>query len=149
MANAWMHTGDEKYRQWVVDYVRAWLDRVHENNGILPDNSVRYFDPVAERPGVPPDVAVLVERLLPEGIRLQLVNLHPTEKRRVILQAGMFGEHEFTRVRQVVHYPHQFDEIHDRRFEVELVPGAVGRLEIDLRRYVNAPTCAFPWQTAP
>ena len=121
----------------------------HIYHGGLLHASVRYFDPERERPGLPPDVAALVERLTPNGFRLQLVNLNPSQPRRVVLQAGMFAEHEFTQVRQVVHYPHQFDTINARRFEVVLVPGAVGRLEIDLRRYKHRPTYAFPWHDDP
>lgn len=119
----------------------------HIYHGGLLHTSVRYFDPQKKRPGLPRDVATLVERLTPNGFRLQLVNLSPTESRSVILQAGMFAEHEFTRVRQVVHYPHQFDEIYARQFMVELAPGAVGRLEIDLNRFSHAPTYAYPWDT--
>ena len=117
----------------------------HIYHGGLLHTSVRYFDPDRQRPGLPPDVAALVERLTPNGIRLQLVNLNPSRTRRVIIQGGMFAEHAFTRVRQVVHYPYQFDEIDARRFEVELVPGAVGRLEIDMKRFAHSPTYAFPW----
>ena len=117
----------------------------HIYHGGLLHSSLRYFDPEAQRPGVPPDVAVLVERLTANGVRLQLVNLNPAEPRRVVLQAGTFGEHRFTRVRQVVHYPYQFDTIDAPTFEVTLVPGAVGRLEIDMQRYVNPPTYRLPW----
>ena len=117
----------------------------HIYHGGLLHTSVRYFDPERERPGLPPDVAALVERLTPRGIRLHLVNLNPTRTRRVIVQGGMFAEHQILRVRQVVHYPYQFDNINDRRFEVELVPGAVGRLEIDMKRFAHPPTYAFPW----
>ncbi len=121
----------------------------HIYHGGLLQTSVRYFDPQRKRPGLPADVAALVERLTPDGIRLQLVNLNPASSRRVIVQAGMFAEHEFTQVRQVVHYPFQFDQINDRRFEVELAPGAVGRLEIDMRRFAHPPTYAFPWHDDP
>ena len=38
MANAWMYTGEKKYRDWIIDYVNAWRQRVQSNNGILPDN---------------------------------------------------------------------------------------------------------------
>ncbi len=117
----------------------------HIYHGGLLHTSVRYFDQEKRRPGLPPDVAALVERLTPGGIRLSLANLHSSEKRRVILQAGMFGEHEFTRVRQVVHYPYQFDQIDARRFVVELPPNAVGRLEIGIKRFAHPPTYAFPW----
>ncbi len=37
-ANAYMLTGDEKYKAWVKEYVDAWIDRTEENDGIVPDN---------------------------------------------------------------------------------------------------------------
>ena len=117
----------------------------HIYHGGLLHTSLRYFDPKKKRPGLPQDVAALVERLTTNGVRLQLVNLNPAESRRVILQAGMFAEHEFTQTRQVVHYPYQFDRIDARHFEVELAPGAVGRLEIDMKRFSHPPTYAYPW----
>ena len=38
IANAFLLTGSERYREWVSDYVGAWLERVEENDGLLPDN---------------------------------------------------------------------------------------------------------------
>jgi hypothetical protein len=35
-ANAYMVTGDAKYRQWIVGYMDAWLDRTKKNSGIIP-----------------------------------------------------------------------------------------------------------------
>ena len=43
-------------------------------------------------------MAALVDRITPDRVSLQLVNLNPTEPRDVILQAGAFGEHQFTTV---------------------------------------------------
>ena len=67
-------------------------------NGGLLMARLRYFDPQRRRPGLPLDVAALVESLADEQAVLHLVNLHPTEEREVLLQAGAFGEHSFTRV---------------------------------------------------
>ena len=36
--NAYMFTGEEKYKAWVQEYVDAWIDRTEENDGIVPDN---------------------------------------------------------------------------------------------------------------
>lgn len=36
--NAYLHTGDEKYKQWILDYTNAWRQRTAENGGIVPDN---------------------------------------------------------------------------------------------------------------
>ena len=38
VTNAYLYTGEEKYRQWVLDYVEAWMERVRKNGGIMPDN---------------------------------------------------------------------------------------------------------------
>ena len=37
-ANAYMLTGDDKYKVWVQEYVDAWIDRTEQNGGIVPDN---------------------------------------------------------------------------------------------------------------
>lgn len=37
-ATAFMYTGEERYRRWIVDYVGAWIERTRDNDGILPDN---------------------------------------------------------------------------------------------------------------
>lgn len=38
ITNAFLLTGDEKYRRWVVEYVDAWVERAACNGGLLPDN---------------------------------------------------------------------------------------------------------------
>ena len=37
-ANAYMLTGEPKYKKWLLEYVDAWLDRIHANDGIIPTN---------------------------------------------------------------------------------------------------------------
>jgi hypothetical protein len=34
--NAYLLTGDAKYRRWIVDYMDAWLERMKQNDGIIP-----------------------------------------------------------------------------------------------------------------
>ncbi|MCY4569349.1 MAG: hypothetical protein OXD49_13690 [Candidatus Poribacteria bacterium] len=36
--NAFLLTGDDKYKAWVREYVDAWIERTEENGGIIPDN---------------------------------------------------------------------------------------------------------------
>ena len=38
ITNAYLITGEEKYRRWVLDYVEGWRDRARQNGGLLPDN---------------------------------------------------------------------------------------------------------------
>ena len=35
---AYLITGEEAYRQWVIDYVDAWVQRTEDNGGIIPSN---------------------------------------------------------------------------------------------------------------
>jgi hypothetical protein len=37
MTNAFLLTGEEKYRQWVVEYTEGWMERAEAQNGLLPD----------------------------------------------------------------------------------------------------------------
>lgn len=111
--------------------------------------TVRYFDPDRARPGVPEDVAALVDKLGSDVVGIQLVNLSRTETRNVIVQAGAFGEHQFTTV--------QFQEtngesssertvpVDAKFFAVELPSSRTIRLEIGMRRFANSPSYAFPW----
>ncbi len=38
VTNAYVMTGDDKYRRWVIDYVEAWQRPRAANGGLLPDN---------------------------------------------------------------------------------------------------------------
>ena len=38
IAHAYMYTGEEKYRQFITDYLGAWEERTRRNGGIIPDN---------------------------------------------------------------------------------------------------------------
>lgn len=116
----------------------------HIYHGGLLHTRLRYFDPKARRPGVPPDVAALVDRIQPDSVSVQLVNLHPSEAREVILQAGMFGEHAFT----IAELEEGKSDVNARTLTVRLRPGAAARLTLTMRRWVNQPTYDFPWKTA-
>ena len=115
----------------------------HVYHGGLLHCRLFYFDPQRQRPGLPPDVAALVDTVAPNRVSVQLVNLHPTESRQVILQAGAFGEHRFTSVRQ----QQEATRVDGKILRVCLSPGASGRLEIGMDRYVQRPSYARPWHT--
>jgi len=36
--NAYLLTGDAKYKRWVVEYMDAWLERMRKNGGIIPSH---------------------------------------------------------------------------------------------------------------
>jgi hypothetical protein len=146
-------------------YIQHWIPR----NPVVPDGllqlttgapppiyhggllhcRVRYFDPQRGRPGLPDDVAALVEQVHPAGFRLRLVNLDPQAARTVIAQAGAFGEHEFAAVRVLegggAGEPRA---VASRWLQVVLHPGAGVTLDLTTRRYVHTPTYELPWGRA-
>jgi hypothetical protein len=38
ITNAFLYTGDDRYKIWVTNYLEAWADRIKANDGICPDN---------------------------------------------------------------------------------------------------------------
>jgi hypothetical protein len=97
---------------------------------------LRYFDPVRRRSGLPEDVAALVEKISGDSVSVSLVNVNQVEARDVIVQAGAYGEHQFTSPQDA------------RWITVRLEPGSGGRLVLGMRRYANQPTAGQPWEQA-
>ena len=103
---------------------------------------VRYYDADTKRPGLPPDVAALVTALDADSVSLQLCNGSPLHERRVIVQAGAFGEHQFS---SLVAGPDRLPEAIDgTHFEVLLPPGRSITITARMQRYVNKPSYARP-----
>lgn len=94
-----------------------------------------YYDPARKRAGLPEQVAVLVDAIEPSSVRVRLVNLDTIQERRVIVQAGAYGEHRFTDVRA----GDASLRVGGDRFEVLLEPGAGGILEIGMDLFANQP----------
>lgn len=103
-----------------------------------------YFDPERRRPGLPEDVAALIPSLSPEGFRLELINLAPESARRVIVQAGAFGEHRF--VSACAEGMDAPLPIGGKWLEVRLEPGAGITLDLTVERFTGTPCYAFPWE---
>ncbi len=103
--------------------------------------TVRYFDTDRVRPGLPLDVAALVDSLGAESAGVQLVNVSTSETRNLIVQAGAFAEHEFVSVT----HSDQSLPIDSKYFAVQLPPGTCIGLDLVIRRFAHQPTYAFPW----
>ncbi|MFH1007631.1 MAG: hypothetical protein V1800_09030 [Candidatus Latescibacterota bacterium] len=130
-------------------------------HGGLLHTRLRFFDPRKRRPGLPQDVGALVPRVDEGGVALELVNLSPKESREVTVQAGAFGEHEFTELRWCktsgcrgkVQNPECETEtgsdrvlqVHGKTFQIDLKPGSGIQLDVGMKRFVHRPGYAFPW----
>jgi cephalosporin-C deacetylase-like acetyl esterase len=107
--------------------------------------TVRYFDARNKRPGLPEDVAALVDGLEASHASIHLVNLNPVETRKLIVQAGAFGEHQFTEVAYVKDDAWTLVSVQGKYMEIILPPSTSIRLKVGMDRYVNVPSYAFPW----
>jgi hypothetical protein len=123
-------------------------------HGGLLHASVRYFDPVSRRSGLPEDVAACVETVKAKSVTLSLSNVSPLEDRRVLIQAGAFGEHGFTGATIENGFQNHQDALFGNRgvgkgryktVEIALEAGTTIRLRLNLQRYVNRPGYDFPW----
>jgi hypothetical protein len=102
---------------------------------------LRHFDPQRRRAGLPEDVAALISHLDDRKTVVTLVNLNPVSARSLTMQAGAYAEHRIDAVslsakRQLVNAP---------ALTLTLGAGCGAQLELEMSRYVNAPTLAFPW----
>ncbi len=118
-----------------------WGALVPNREGGLLNARLRYFDPDRRRAGVPDDVAALVSALGDTSTVVTLVNLSSAASRTVIVQAGGYAEHAF----DTVAWNGRTERLSARDVTVRLAPGAGATLTLTMRRYVNRPTVAFPW----
>ena len=102
---------------------------------------VRYFDPERRRPGLPEDVAALVETLSGGEATVSLVNLDQVRGHTVIVQGGAYGEHRVTGVT----VDGRTTPANRSSFSARLAPGCGAKLVVKADRYANQPTFAFPW----
>ena len=123
-------------------------------NGGLLRATVRYFDAGKHSPGLPEDIAALVEKLEKDRVVVHLVNLSLTDSHRVIIQAGAFGEHSFSNISYEAQKGNGENPIKELKdldinqscFIVDLPPGTSMLLNMGMQRFVNKPSYAFPWQ---
>lgn len=102
---------------------------------------LRWFDPVARRPGLPPDTACLVTGLTDETVSLTVVNTDPLHDRELVMQMGTYGEHE---CREIT-YGETRLPMSARMVTVRLKPGCGADLTIRQKRYCHQPVLRFPW----
>ena len=113
-------------------------------HGGLLHTRLRYFDAVERRPGLPADVGALVTGLDAESTTVELVNTNPSHGRRLLVQAGAFGEHDFTTVEEQSSEGSNQLSVKGQHVEVELPPARSLTLRLGMRRFVNTPSYAQP-----
>jgi hypothetical protein len=125
----------------VRSLIQLMLGGFHPGHkGAVLHSRLRYFDPIRRRAGIPEDVAALVSKMTPEGLTVTLVNIHQTQPRTVLIQAGAYAEHQFI----LVIKGEKSIPIDGRHFVIHLAPGTGSQLKLSMRTHVNQPTLKFP-----
>jgi hypothetical protein len=141
---------DKRLADNMLDYNPAATDAlvrlmfgalVPGRDGGLLNARLRYFDPERRRAGVPEDVAALISELGDRRTVVTLVNLNAKTPRTVIVQAGGYAEHQF----ESMEWNGKTEKLDARQVSIRLAPGAGAKVTFAMRRYVNQPTVAFPW----
>jgi hypothetical protein len=120
---------------------------MHISHGGLQYGRVRYFDAAAKRPGLPPGVSALVEKLTPDSVTVHLVNTSLFDDREVIIQAGVFGEHRFSNGEII----NSSDDVtgtivaQGKWLNVSLPAGTGITLRLSMERFVHSPSYDMPW----
>lgn len=102
---------------------------------------LRYFDADQRRPGMPEDVAALVERMTADETVVSIVNTNQLQARTIIVQGGAYGEHQIVSAKA----NDAQSPIDGAQVTVKLAPGAGATLTLKMKRHVNQPTFALPW----
>lgn len=100
---------------------------------------LRTFDADARRPGLPPDVGALVHAVDADSVTVTLTNTSPLNERRLVLQAGAFGEHEFTEATDRFAEVPRTQRVDSRHLEVILPAGGAVDLRLGMRRFAHRP----------
>ena len=109
-------------------------------DGGLLNARLRYFDPARKRAGLPEDVGALVSEMSDTRTVVTLVNLNETEPREIVVQGGAYAEHRI----ESVQVRGETVTVNSPSFTLKLAPGAGASLTLNMKRYSQKPTEAFP-----
>lgn len=123
---------------------------MHIYHGGLLHAQLRYFDGLSRRPGLPPSVGGLVEKVHADYIMVSLVNLDEHHSKEIVMQAGTFGEHQWIDAEILNNAGQRIGQrkIDHKFVSVRLKPSAGIQLKLFVQRYTNRPTYDTPWFTA-
>jgi hypothetical protein len=117
-----------------------WSPNSPNQGGTLLFARLRHFDADRKRPGLPEDVAALVEAMDGGSTTLSLVNLNPALARRLVIRGGGYGEHRIEAVR----IGDQRIPVESRDVALRLGPGAGAKITLEMNRHSQQPTLAWP-----
>lgn len=117
-----------------------WGAPMHISHGGFQFASIRYFNPVTKRPGLPGGVSALVSSISHDSVTVTLSNTGK-DVANAILQAGSFGEHSFAKVKSAG----QESAVGSKWVEVALPATSTVELVFEIKRYANQPSYETPF----
>ncbi len=119
-----------------------WGAPMHISHGGFQFASLRYFNPQTKSPGLPVGISALVSSISDSTIDATLVNISDSDQ-DVILQAGGFGENQFTGVTSA-----ELKQNLDSQWLQVTIPAHTHiRLALRVKRYVNTPSYQTPFSS--
>ena len=112
--------------------------------GTLVFTEIWPYDPERNRPGLPQDVASMVDSIKKDEVGVQLVNVCQSQPRTIVIRTGAYGEHQCL---QVVFGGKTID-VNRNFFAVKLDPGCGGRLLLKVKHFANKPAAGMPWASS-
>jgi|GEM_PF-6865283 len=100
-----------------------------------------HFDPQRNRPGLPENIAVLIDSITKDKVSVRYVNLCQSESRSVVVRTGAYGENQCVEVR----LGGRRLAVDNNYFAVDLAPGSGGRIVLKVKRFVNQPRAGLSW----
>jgi hypothetical protein len=114
-------------------------------HGGLCHARLRYFDLERKRAGLPEGVSARVGNVTQHGLDLELVSLEHSESREIVVQAGAFAEHLFTRCELMGETTDvQFDE-NAGSLRIVLKPSASLNVHLSMKLYARTASYALPF----
>lgn len=114
-------------------------------HGGLLHTRLRHFDPIAGRPGLPPDVGGQVYAMDADAVSVELVNGSREQARTVRIGGGMFGEHRITAVHAAGPQGRVEETGRTDSVDVTLPPASAGRFTLQTKRFCRTPSFTHPF----
>ena len=110
-------------------------------NGGLLHSELRWFNADRKRPGLPEDVAALIEKIDGDRVTVTVCNLDPVRTHTAVIQGGAYGEHRI----EAIFDGDRREKIEDKWCQLSFAPGTRATFTLELKHYAYQPSLEQPF----